>query len=43
MMCALTVICDLMFTAQTPLKEVDEQCKEIDSFCECLKLRARHK
>ncbi len=43
LMCAISLICTLLFTSQTPLQEVEEQCKEIDIFCEYLKLRARDK
>lgn len=43
MLCALNAICSLMFTAQTPIKDIEEQCAEIDCFCECLKLQASHK
>lgn len=42
LMCALTLICSILFTKQTTIKDVRKQCDEIDAFCECLKLRARH-
>ena len=36
-----TVLCHLIFAKQTPITDKEEQCKEVDSFCECLKLRIR--
>lgn len=41
LMCAFTLICSLIFTVDTPIKDVEGQCQEIDAFCEFLKLRAR--
>lgn len=41
LICAFSLICHLIFSKDTPIKNVDDQCKEIDAFCEFLKLRAR--
>ncbi len=41
MLAAMTVICTTLFVRQTPIKDIDKQCNEIDAFCETLKLNAR--
>jgi hypothetical protein len=41
LICAFSLLCSLIFTEQTPIKDVEDQCREIDSFCEFIKLRAR--
>jgi hypothetical protein len=42
LLCAFSLICSIMFTTNTPITDVEDQCKEIDAFCEFLKLRARN-
>jgi flagellar biosynthesis regulator FlaF len=40
-MAAYSFLARILFTIQTPMKEVDAQCIEIDAFCEFLKGVAR--
>lgn len=40
LVCALFAICTIIFTSQTHFN-VDEQCKEINLFCDYLKVKAR--
>lgn len=40
-MAAYSFLARILFTVQTPIKDVDEQCIEIDAFCEFLKGVAR--
>jgi len=39
--CVLLILCELVFTKQTPITDKEKQCQEVDTFCECLKLRIR--
>ena len=41
LLCAFSLICTLIFTKETPIKDVEKQCQEIDTFCHFLKIRAR--
>ena len=41
LICAFSAICAVIFTKDTPLKNIEDQCKEIDSFCHFLKLKAK--
>lgn len=41
MLCSLSMIFHALFSRDTPIKDVEEQCKEIDAFCEYLKFMAR--
>lgn len=40
-MAAYSFLARVLFTIQTPIKDPDEQCKEIEAFCEFLKGVAR--
>jgi len=40
-MAVYSFLARILFTVQTPIKEVDAQCIEIDAFCEFLKGVAR--
>jgi hypothetical protein len=40
-MAAYSFLARILFTVQTPIKDVDKQCAEIDAFCEFLKGVAR--
>jgi hypothetical protein len=41
MLCAMSLIFHTIFSVDTPINNIEEQCKEIDSFCEYLKFMAR--
>jgi hypothetical protein len=41
MLCALSLNFHALFSKDTPIVDVEEQCAEIDSFCDYLKFRAR--
>jgi hypothetical protein len=43
MLCALSIIFHSLFSVDTPILGVKEQCNEIDAFCDYLKLMARNK
>lgn len=40
-MAVYSFLARILFTVQTPIKDVDDQCIEIDAFCEFLKGVAR--
>ena len=40
-MAVYSYLARILFTIQTPIKDVDDQCAEIDAFCEFLKGVAR--
>jgi len=40
LICAFSLICHLIFSVDTPIKDVDQQIQEIESFCHFLKIRA---
>jgi len=40
-MAVYSFLARILFTVQTPIKDVDAQCAEIDAFCEFLKGVAR--
>jgi hypothetical protein len=40
-MAAYSFLARVLFTVQTPIKDVDAQCAEIEAFCEFLKGVAR--
>ncbi len=40
-MAVYSLLARILFTVQTPIKDVDAQCAEIDAFCEFLKGVAR--
>jgi hypothetical protein len=41
LMAAYSFFARVLFTVQTPIKDVDDQCIEIDAFCDFLKGVAR--
>ncbi len=38
---AISLICVMIFTKETPIKDIDKQCEEIDSFCDYIKFMSR--
>lgn len=41
MLCVYSQLAVILFTKQTPIKDINAQCEEIDSFCQYLKVCAR--